>query len=194
MARRKAIQRKLQKQRRYAVDEIRLREMTRDAKRRVSITSGDPMENLFGSTEEAEKKRDNTYFKAVDLFRRQVKDLMGVMPSELPSKLNKRTRFLLGLEGTELEGNDLDLKTPRDLVMHKLKIMMENTNLVFRVGRKALYLIRTESRYWYFLYREEGSYYKKSVLYDSRTKAMDRYENEKISWIAFFDESSGNKA
>lgn len=146
--------------------------------------SGNPMDELFKDDEQ----RDKTHFKAVDLFKRQVKDLMGVMPDELPSRLNKRRRLLLGLEGDKLEGNDLDLQTPRDLVMHRLKIMLENMHCIFRSGDKALYLIRSQTGLWYFVFKVQNSYYKKSVQYSTRTKAMERYETEKISWIEFFED------
>lgn len=189
MARQKAIYRKLKIQRRYAVDEIRLRELTKAARERAALIQGNPMEALFGSTEATEDRRDRTAWKAHELFERQIKDLMGVSPDKLASKENTRRRLFLGLEG-ELESSDaaLSLQTPRDLVMQKVADILERTHLIFRAGNRAMYLIRTKTGFWYFLYRVEGRYYEKSVKYDSRTKAMDRLESNRISWIEFFTE------
>ena len=169
MARQKAVYRKLQKQRRYAVDEIRLREMNRQAHLRAAVIQPHPKAN-----------KTSTQIH----FERAVRDIVGIAADELPSELNRKRREFLGLE-------DKSLKTPRDLVMQRVNRMTDNAECVFKVDKRAMYLIRDvrDRRYWYFLYREKGSYYKKSVKYDSRTKAMDRYETEKISWVEIFDDT-----
>lgn len=162
MARIKANVRKYRQQRRYAVDEIRLRELNREAHRRAVVVRPEP-----GS----KKTLEQTHFE------HQIKDLMGVSFQELPSELNHRRRVFLGLE-------EKNLKTPRDDVLWKLKLvrLMSRTELVFRSGPVALFLIR-EGEYWYFLFRRVGSYYKKSTFYSDRSKALDRYKQEKILWL-----------
>ena len=168
MAREKPIVRKLKKQRRYAVDEVRLREMNREARLRAAVIRPHP-----GSKKTIEQVN----------FELRIKDLMGVMPDELPSELNRKRRVFLGLDSKE------SLYTPRDLVMFRVNRIMDTAECVFRVDDRAMYLIRNENGYWYFLFRVKGKYYEKSVKYDSRSKAVDRYDNNNISWIDFFSET-----
>lgn len=171
MARQKAIVRKLKLQRRYAVDEIRLREMNREAHARAAVIRPHP-----GSKKSIEQVN----------FERRVEDLMGVLPDELPSELNKRRRVFLGLD------SDASQQTPRDLVMYRMNRMADHAECLFRAGNRAMYLIRTETGYWYFLYREKGKFYEKSVKYKSKAMAMDKYERNDVSWIAFFRDTTGD--
>jgi hypothetical protein len=134
------------------VDEIRLRELNREAHDRA--TSGHHV-----------------------LVR---EDVYGFGPIDTNEEFNNFKRRLLGLK-------ECSVKSSREEILVKMNRVADTAELVFRFGDKAMFLIR-DANYFYFLYREKGNYYKKSVYYDSRTKAMDRYTKERIIWIKFYKE------
>jgi hypothetical protein len=152
MGRISRVKRAYLKQKRTRVDEIRLRELNREAHARAA--SGQ--------------------------ISKQFVDIWGFGPTDTDRNFANLKRKLLGLD----ECNE---QTSRAEILAKLNKIADFTELVFRLGDKAMFLLR-DGDYYYFLYRERGNYYKKSVFYDSRTKAMDRFNNERIIWIKFYKE------
>jgi hypothetical protein len=152
MGRISRVKRAYLKQKRTRVDEIRLRELNREAHDRAA--SGHHV-----------------------LVR---KDIYGFGPIDTDEQFNNFKRRLLGLE-------ECSIKSSREEILAKMNRVADSAELVYRIGDKAMFLIR-DGNYYYFLYRERGKYYKKSVLYDSRTKAMDRNNTERITWIKVYSE------
>lgn len=110
------------------------------------------------------------------------KDIYG-LPDDITVDLDRVCRILQGLE----EG---DRETPREQILRRVSLLKDRTELVFHFGTRRMFLIREDDKTYYFLYRDKGSYYKKSIRYPSRTRAMEKYQEEKISWVAFFSEQN----
>jgi hypothetical protein len=134
-------------QRRTMIDEIRLRDMNREAHKRAAGI-GKLIDDIYG-------------FNRVDTDREYA---------------NAR-RVLVGLDTCNAQSS-------RAEVVAKINRVADFAERLF----EGMYLIR-DGELFYFLFRVKGVYYKKSVLYNSRTKAMDRFGAEKIIWDRFISEN-----
>jgi hypothetical protein len=139
------------KQRRTMIDEIRLRDMNRQAHKRAAGI-GSLIADIYG-------------FNRLDIDRNYA----------------NAKRVLIGLDTCNIQSS-------RAEVIAKINRVADFAECVFSVKDKAMYLIRDEDCF-YFLFRVRGAYYKKSVPYKPRAKAMDRYETETITWNQFVSES-----
>lgn len=136
MARASRLRRAYLKQRRSAIDEIRLRDMNRAAHRRA---------------------RSGIKF---------VKDVYGYTPVDIDSNFSNFRRKMLGL-------GECVVTSSREDILAKCNRVRDFAECIFRLDSKAMYLLREQDGTYYFLYRERGSYYKKSILYKDRTRAME---------------------
>lgn len=164
MARRTAKYRAYLKQRRQGVAEIRHRQMLYEAQGRA---------------------------RGIGLVRtvRIAKDVFDICPDDILSSFANLRRKLLGL-------GECSVESSREQILARLNKMADCTEVVYRLGdpeQKALFLIRTEDKYFYFIYRERGKYYKKSAFYPTRTAAMERYNNKYpgILWVKIVHETHG---
>lgn len=110
-----------------------------------------------------------------------VVDIYGFVPSDLTSDYANVRRKWLHLYPSMV-------KSSREEILSKINRVADFAEIVFRLGDKALFLLR-DGDYFYFLYRERGVFYKKSILYRSRTHAMDRFQQETIIWDRLYTES-----
>lgn len=134
------------KQRRSAIDEIRLRELNREGRDRAA-SLGQP----------------------------------SLTPVDITEEYALVRRRLIGL-------NEVSPRSSREEVLVKVNRLRDVTEVVHHVDRSTMFLLRTGDGYYYFVFRVKGVYYKKSVLYDSRTKAMSRYDTNRIIWDSFHSE------
>lgn len=116
-------------------------------------------------------------------FKRICKDMFGFDPQDIDSRTNDVRRKFIGLD-------ECHIKTPREEILARVNFLAERAELIHRVDTKALFLIRDYNNYYFFVYRETGLYYKKSLHYDSRTTAMKRYNDERITWLHFYNEKA----
>lgn len=105
------------------------------------------------------------------------KNIYGILPDDINRDFANVMRRLQGL-------GECSVTSSREEVIAKLNRVADNTSMVFSIGDRALYLMQSEAGY-YFFYRCKGKFYKRSLVYATRAKAMDRYDHEKITWIQF---------
>lgn len=98
------------------------------------------------------------------------------LPDDITVDTDRVCRLLQGLgEGKEV--------TTREQILRRVQTLRDRAELVFVLDTRRMFLIQEDDGSFYFLYRDKGSYYKKSISYPSRTRAMDRYDNERITWL-----------
>jgi hypothetical protein len=160
------------KQRRTMIDEIRLRDMNRQAHKRANgihhvvadMLGDDCLEN---------------YVRVGDRFI--AGDKIYLDRSKASTRFEQAKRRLVALDVCK-EGSS------RAEVIAKINRIADFAECVFKNGKNSLYLLR-DGEFYSFLFRVKGEYYKRSVQYNSRTKAMDKYGQEKITWISFVSET-----
>lgn len=156
--------RRLQKQRKYAVDQIRLRELNREAHLRAQ-----------GITAE--------------IIQKVCKDVYGIIPDDITMQINDIRRRFLGIVGwpetTTREQILLHLNHLKDRTEVLYRVGAQTMYLI----RETDGYYGGESDWHFFLFRVRGSYYKKSVRYRGRPQAMLHYNQETITWMNFFAEN-----
>jgi hypothetical protein len=108
------------------------------------------------------------------------KNIYGILPDDINRDFANVMRRLQGL-------GECSVTSSREEVIAKLNRVADRTTMVYSIGDRALYLMEAEEGY-YFFYRCKGKYYKKSLVYSTRAKAMDRYDHEKITWMQSCDD------
>lgn len=169
MARTKPKVLKLKKQRRYAVHEIKMKELNSEAHRRSRPSVA------LDIYKEREYPVDPNTGQPSKRYR--LKTVVVPLKVDLDTQYSNARRVMYGL-------GEIDTPTAREEVLAKLKDVSRFAECIFSVENKRMYMIydRREDGY-YFIYRELGVYYKKSLVYKNRSKAMDRYNNERITWV-----------
>lgn len=132
--------------------------------------------DLIHEAQSRAQPRSETFLKAFGIK----------LPDDLTSDIDDARREKLKL--VQLEGNT----SSREEILARCNRIADNTEVVFKLGNTRMYLIRAGDKF-YLLYREVHKFYKISVGYGSRTKAMREYEDESIIWMQFVSETVGSK-
>jgi hypothetical protein len=115
--------------------------------------------------------------------------LFGLVPDDITRDFANKRRELLGIQAS-------DETSSREQVLEKLDKMVAETPdgypafKLFQLRGKKLVLFRDGHYCFFIYYDEEARYFKKSVTYRSKEKAMERYEAERINWIKLVDLSN----
>lgn len=106
-----------------------------------------------------------------------VDNVWGYNLNDTTSSFANLRRKLLGL-------GECSVQSSREEILQRLNRLADRTEVVHSERNKALFLIRTDDGYFYFIYRDD-ELHKKSAYYSSRTAALERYRGKYpgITWL-----------